>query len=162
MGFSKGSLISEGILTLVPLPTKGAKSLPRADCLNLPPFTVNNLFKFSAQGRKLAPFFGNGTKVKIPSKNLANFKADFFYWHFLSSCWVLSRSSGKKIGAWNKFGFNKSLTYLLNQWLDHFLEIQFVPNDFHILGNLVLNQSKVCTKTIKHQNVMGFRLLVVS
>ena len=44
----KGSLISEG--------------------LNLPPFTVNNLFTFSAQGRDLAHFFGNGTKVKTPSE----------------------------------------------------------------------------------------------
>ena len=25
-------------------------------------------FKFSAQGRDLAPFVGNGTKVKIPSE----------------------------------------------------------------------------------------------
>ena len=41
-GFSKGSLISESILTLVPLPTKGTKSPPRAEHLNLLPFTVNN------------------------------------------------------------------------------------------------------------------------
>ena len=37
-----GHLISEGILNLVSLPTKGAK-------LNFPHITVNNLFKFSAQ-----------------------------------------------------------------------------------------------------------------
>ena len=40
--------ISEGILTLVTVPTKGAKSCP-----------------FSAQGRNLAHFVGNGTNVKI-------------------------------------------------------------------------------------------------
>ena len=67
---SEGGLISEGILNLVmvPLPTKGVKSLPWAENLNFPPFTVNNLIKFSAQGRDLAPFFDNGTKVKIPSE----------------------------------------------------------------------------------------------
>ena len=27
-----------------------------------------NIFKFSTQGEVLAPFFGNGTKVKIPSE----------------------------------------------------------------------------------------------
>jgi hypothetical protein len=37
---AKGSLISEGILTLVPLPKNDAKSLPGAESLNLPPFTV--------------------------------------------------------------------------------------------------------------------------
>ena len=37
----KGSLISEGIFTLVPLSTKSAKSLPRAENLNLPPLTVH-------------------------------------------------------------------------------------------------------------------------
>ena len=31
----------------------------------LPPFPVNKLFKFSAQGSDLAPSVGNGTKVKI-------------------------------------------------------------------------------------------------
>ena len=67
-GDTKGSLISEGIFTLFSLPTKGAKSHPWTESLNFPPFTVNNLFKFSAQGRDLAPFFGNGIKVKIPSE----------------------------------------------------------------------------------------------
>ena len=33
-----------------------------------PNFTVNNLFKIPPQGRHLAPLFGNGTKVKIPSE----------------------------------------------------------------------------------------------
>ena len=32
--FGKGGLISEGILNLVPLPTKSAKSLPGAENLN--------------------------------------------------------------------------------------------------------------------------------
>ena len=56
---SEGSLNSEGILTLVPLPTKS---------LNLSPCKVNNLFKFSIQGRGLAPFVANVTKVKILSE----------------------------------------------------------------------------------------------
>ncbi len=38
----KGCLISEGILTLVPLPTKGAKSLSWAENLNFPPIKVKN------------------------------------------------------------------------------------------------------------------------
>ena len=62
----KGGLISESILTLVPLPTKGAESLPWEEKSNFPPFSVNNLLKFSAQGSDLAPFVGNGTKPKIP------------------------------------------------------------------------------------------------
>ena len=41
IAFFQGSLISEGILTLVPLPPKGAKFLPWAESLNFPPFTVN-------------------------------------------------------------------------------------------------------------------------
>ena len=53
-------------MTLVPLPNNGAKSLPWTESLNFP--SLNNLFKFSAQGRDLAPFFGNGLKVKIPSE----------------------------------------------------------------------------------------------
>ena len=39
----KGVLISECILALVPLPTKGAKSLPEAENLSFTPITVNNL-----------------------------------------------------------------------------------------------------------------------
>ena len=62
---AKGCLILEGALILVPLPTKGAK---RAENLNFLPITVNNLFKFSAQGNNFAPFIGNGTKVQIPSE----------------------------------------------------------------------------------------------
>ena len=61
----KGNLISEGILTLVSLPTKGVKSLPWADNSNFLPFAINNVFKFSAQGIDLAPFVGNGTIFKI-------------------------------------------------------------------------------------------------
>ena len=63
-GSFKGGLVTEGILTLVPLPTKGAESLPWN--LNFPP--LENLFKFSAQGSNLAPFVGNGTEVKILSE----------------------------------------------------------------------------------------------
>ena len=39
----KGVLISEGILDLVTLPTKSAKSLPWAENLSFTPITVNNL-----------------------------------------------------------------------------------------------------------------------
>ena len=71
-------------------------------------------------------------------------------------------AQAKKLEHETNLNFNKILTYLLNQWLDHFLEIQFVPNDFHTLGNLVSNQLTVCTNSIKRQNVMGFRQPVVS
>ena len=46
-------------------------------------------FKFSAQGRELAPFFGNGTKVKIPSEikphlgKICLFKEIQFYQYIL-------------------------------------------------------------------------------
>ena len=67
--FDKGDLISEGILNLVLLPTKDAKSHPKAENLYFLPFSVNNsLFKFSAYGQDLASFVGNGTKIKIPSE----------------------------------------------------------------------------------------------
>ena len=36
--------------------------------MNFLPFAVNKLFKFSAQGSDLAPFVGNGTKIKILSE----------------------------------------------------------------------------------------------
>ena len=62
-----GFLILEGILTLVPLPKKGAKSLSCAENLNFPPMTVDSLDKFSAQESDMA-IVGNGTKVKIPSE----------------------------------------------------------------------------------------------
>ena len=62
----KGGLISEGVL--VPLPAEDSKSLPWAKNLNLPPIKVNKLFIFSAQRSDLAPFIGNGTKVKIHSE----------------------------------------------------------------------------------------------
>ena len=54
-----------GIVTLVPLPTKGVKSLFRAENLDFP---VNNLFKFSAQESNLVPFVSNEPKFKIPSE----------------------------------------------------------------------------------------------
>ena len=53
---------------MVPLPTKGAKSLPSVENSNFSNFLEDNLFKFSAQGRDLAPFVGKGTKAKIPSE----------------------------------------------------------------------------------------------
>ena len=65
---TKSGLISKGILILDPFPTKGAESLPWAENLNFLLLTVNNVFKFSAQGSNLTPFIGNGTKVKIPSE----------------------------------------------------------------------------------------------
>ena len=64
----KGELISEGILTLVPLPTKGAKSNPWAENLNKLFTEKVRKFKFSVQGRDLASFVGKGTKFKIPSE----------------------------------------------------------------------------------------------
>ena len=64
----KGGLITERILKVVPLPTKCAKSLPRAENLNKLFTEKCGKFKFSAQGRDLALFVGNGTKVKIPSE----------------------------------------------------------------------------------------------
>ena len=67
MSLCKGGLTSEGILTLVPLPTKSVKSPSWTESLNFLPIQVNNLFKFSAQDSNLAHLFGNGTKVKIPS-----------------------------------------------------------------------------------------------
>ena len=67
----KGGLISEGILTLLPLlplPTKGAKSLPSAENLNKLFTEKGGKFQFSAQESDLASFVDNGTKVKIPSE----------------------------------------------------------------------------------------------
>ena len=58
--FIKGGLISEGALNLVPLPIKGAKSLPGSENLN------NLFYLFSVQWSDLAPFFGSRTKIKIP------------------------------------------------------------------------------------------------
>ena len=65
---TKGDLISESILTLVPLPIKVAKSIPRAENLNKLFIVMDGKLKFSVQGSNLAPFVGNGTKIKIPSE----------------------------------------------------------------------------------------------
>ena len=55
-------------VALVPLPKKGVKLLPWVEKLNNL-FTVKGgKFKFSAQENNLAPFVGNGTKVKILSE----------------------------------------------------------------------------------------------
>ena len=65
---TKSGLISEGILTLVPLPTKSAKLFHWAEDLNKLLTVMGEKFKFSAQGSDLAPFVANGTKYKIPSE----------------------------------------------------------------------------------------------
>ena len=50
--YTKGGLISEGSLTLVPLPIKGAKSLPWSENLNKLFTVMGGKFKFSTQGNK--------------------------------------------------------------------------------------------------------------
>ena len=60
----KGSLISEGILSLVPLPKKGVKSRPWAESLNFPALYSKHLIQIFCSGAR----FGNGTKVRIPSE----------------------------------------------------------------------------------------------
>ena len=58
---SKCGLISEGILTLVPLPTEGTLISRKFE-----QFTIKGgKFEFYALERDLAPFDDNGTKVKI-------------------------------------------------------------------------------------------------
>ena len=59
----KGGFISESILTLVTLPTKGAKSCPWAKNSNFLAFSLNNLFKFSAQVWDLAHFVGQSQNI---------------------------------------------------------------------------------------------------
>ena len=54
---TKGGLISEGTLTLVPLSTKNSKSLSWAENLNKLFTVIGGKFKFSAQKSDLAPFF---------------------------------------------------------------------------------------------------------
>ena len=65
---AKGGLISEGILTLVPFPTKCAKSWPWAENLNKLFTEKGEKFESSAQGQDLASFVGNVSKIKIPSE----------------------------------------------------------------------------------------------
>ena len=64
------------------MPIKDAKSLPWAENFNQL-FTVKGgKFKFSAQMNDLAPFAGNGTKIKIPfdiKSPLATHKKENFY-----------------------------------------------------------------------------------
>ena len=50
------------------MPTKGAKSLPRAKNLNKLFTVIGEKFKFSAQGSDLAFFVDNRVKVKILSE----------------------------------------------------------------------------------------------
>ena len=63
---AKGGLISEDILTLVPLPKK-VSNHTLEQILNKLFTEKSRKFEFSAQGRGFAPFVGNGTKVKMPS-----------------------------------------------------------------------------------------------
>ena len=65
----KGGLISEGILTLVPLPKISAKSHPWAERLNFLAFSANNLgIQIFCSGARFGTFFGNGVKAEIPSE----------------------------------------------------------------------------------------------
>jgi hypothetical protein len=67
--YIEGSLISEDILTLVPLPKKGAKFRPWAESLDFLPFYSKQLIQIFCSGARFGTFFfGNGTKVKIPSE----------------------------------------------------------------------------------------------
>ena len=60
----KGGLIPEDISTMVSSTTKSAKSLK--ENLNKVFTVIGEKLKFPAQESDLAPFVGNGTKVKIP------------------------------------------------------------------------------------------------
>ena len=63
---SKGSLISDDILTSVPFPSQGTKPLMRT--LEYPTQNSNQI-KFSAQGSHLAPFLNdNEAKITITSE----------------------------------------------------------------------------------------------
>ena len=66
--YIKGSLIPEDILTVVPLPEKSAKFRPWAESLNFLPFYGKQLIQIFCSGARFGTFFGNGTKVKIPSE----------------------------------------------------------------------------------------------
>jgi hypothetical protein len=72
---AKRVLIAQGILILVPLPTNGAKLLPRTE--NFQPITVKTtyVFKFSDPGSDLTPLIGNGTKFKTPSEITVKLRA---------------------------------------------------------------------------------------
>ena len=63
----KSGIISELNLPLIPLPIKGAKSLPLAENLNML-FTEKGVnFNLPNKGRDLATYYVNGKKVKITS-----------------------------------------------------------------------------------------------
>ena len=113
-----GNLISEGILTLVPLPNNGAKSLPWTESLNFPPFTVNNYFKLSVQGSDLAPFLGNGTKVKAPSEIKPPLMPIFFpLIIFLYISWNLQ--TNLKIESQKLFSGNCWNSFSCYRWIQH-------------------------------------------
>ena len=61
---TKGGLISEGILTLVPLPTKSVKSLSRKFKFRVPIQAYSNFLL----RRVICHLLCNGTKVKITSE----------------------------------------------------------------------------------------------
>ena len=65
---NKGTLILEGILTLVPLPTKSAPNSPMSRKFEFPTIYSKQLIQTFCSGEKFGTFFGNGTKVKIPSQ----------------------------------------------------------------------------------------------
>ena len=62
----KGGLISEKYFDFGPIAKKRYQIT--AENLNQLFTVMGGKFKLSAQGRDLAPFVGNGTKVKIPSE----------------------------------------------------------------------------------------------
>ena len=63
-----GGGIPEGTLDLIPLPAKNAKSLPMSRKFEFPAHNSKQINQFFDQGSDLAPFIGNGTKVKILSE----------------------------------------------------------------------------------------------
>ena len=86
----KGSLISEGILTLVPLPKKGAKSCPRK--LD----NKRDLIRIFCPGAR----FGNGTKVRIA----AEIKQPLFKRFYNGTKQIKSRLTF----SWNIYRFRKN------------------------------------------------------
>ena len=74
----KGGLISEGILTLVSLPKRGAKSGPWAENLNKLFTPKGGKFKLSVQWRDLAPFFW---QIKLPLAKRLQKQKGKNYWN---------------------------------------------------------------------------------
>ena len=105
--FYKGGSISEGNLSLDPLPKKGAKSLPWPTKFLILSIKEN---KQLTQKSTLARFIGNGTKVKLPSEikptlvsalgiyNFAGLKAIPCLSALLSSCILTYFSKSTEAG----------------------------------------------------------------